>query len=209
MKILVTGFDPFGGQSVNPAYEAVRLLPDQIRTAAIIKAQIPTIFGQGADLLEQLMEVHKPNAVLLVGQAGGRSAISVERIAINVRDASIADNAGAQPVDQPVVPDGPAAYFATIPVKQIIRKVQDAGIPCRISDSAGTFVCNDLMYRMLHHIDVRHLQAIGGFIHVPYLPQQAAALPGQAPSMSLEMIVQALHLALEEILASFDTLPIL
>ena len=155
------------------------------------------------------MEVHKPNAVLLVGQAGGRSAISVERIAINVRDASIADNAGAQPVDQPVVPDGPAAYFATIPVKQIIRKVQDAGIPCRISDSAGTFVCNDLMYRMLHHIDVRHLQASGGFIHVPYLPQQAAALPGQAPSMSLEMIVQALHLALEEILASFDTLPIL
>ena len=209
MKILVTGFDPFGGQSVNPAYEAVRLLPDQIRTAAIIKAQIPTIFGQGADLLEQLMDAHKPNAVLLVGQAGGRTAISVERIAINVRDASIADNAGAQPVDQPVVPDGPAAYFATIPVKQIIRKVQDAGIPCRISDSAGTFVCNDLMYRMLHHIDVRHLLAIGGFIHVPYLPQQAAALPGQAPSMSLEMIVQALHLALEEILASFDTLPIL
>ena len=209
MKILVTGFDPFGGQSVNPAYEAVRLLPDQIGTAAIIKAQIPTIFGQGADLLAQLMDAHKPNAVLLVGQAGGRSAISVERIAINVRDASIADNAGAQPVDQPVVPDGPAAYFATIPVKQIIRKVQDAGIPCRISDSAGTFVCNDLMYRMLHHIDVRHLQAIGGFIHVPYLPQQAAALPGQAPSMSLEMIVQALHLALEEILASFDTLPIL
>ena len=209
MKILVTGFDPFGGQSVNPAYEAVRLLPDQIGTAAIIKAQIPTIFGQGADLLAQLMDAHKPNAVLLVGQAGGRTAISVERIAINVRDASIADNAGAQPVDQPVVPDGPAAYFATIPVKQIIRKVQDAGIPCRISDSAGTFVCNDLMYRMLHHIDVRHLQAIGGFIHVPYLPQQAAALPGQAPSMSLEMIVQALHLALEEILVSFDTLPIL
>ena len=209
MKILVTGFDPFGGQSVNPAYEAVRLLPDQIGTAAIIKAQIPTIFGQGADLLAQLMDAHKPNAVLLVGQAGGRSAISVERIAINVRDASIADNAGAQPVDQPVVPDGPAAYFATIPVKQIIRKVQDAGIPCRISDSAGTFVCNDLMYRMLHHIDVRHLPAIGGFIHVPYLPQQAASLPGQVPSMSLEMIVQALHLALEEILASFDTLPIL
>ena len=209
MKILVTGFDPFGGQSVNPAYEAVRLLPDQIGTAAIIKAQIPTIFGQGADLLAQLMDAHKPNAVLLVGQAGGRTAISVERIAINIRDASIADNAGAQPVDQPVVPDGPAAYFATIPVKQIIRKVQDAGIPCRISDSAGTFVCNDLMYRMLHHIDVHHLPAIGGFIHVPYLPQQAAALPGQAPSMSLEMIVQALHLTLEEILASFDTLPIL
>ncbi|MCR5006463.1 MAG: pyroglutamyl-peptidase I [Clostridiales bacterium] len=209
MKILVTGFDPFGGQTVNPAYEAVRLLPDQIGAATLIKAQIPTIFGQGADLLEQLMEAHTPDAVLLVGQAGGRAAISVERIAINVQDASIADNAGAQPVDLPVVPGGPAAYFATIPVKKIVRRVQEAGIPCRVSDSAGTFVCNDLMYRMLHHIDVHHLPVIGGFIHVPYLPQQAAVLPGQAPSMSLEMIVQALHLALKEILASFDTLPIL
>lgn len=208
MKFLVTGFDPFGGQNINPAYEAVRLLPDQIDGATIIKAQIPTIFEQGADRLEQLIQTYTPDCVLMVGQAGGRAKISIERVAINVQDASITDNAGNQPVDQPIVKDGPAAYFATIPIKQITRRIHDAGIPCSVSDSAGTFVCNDLMYRMLHYAKIHELPMIGGFIHVPFLPSQAAALPGQAPSLSLEMIVQALHLALEEILASFDTRPI-
>ena len=132
MKILVTGFDPFGGQSVNPAYEAVHLLPEQILGAEILKACIPTVFGQGADLLEGLLTQHQPDAVLLVGQAGGRSVISVERVAINVQDASIADNAGNTPVDQPVVADGPDAYFATLPIKKIVKHVQDAGIPCKV-----------------------------------------------------------------------------
>ena len=203
MKILVTGFDPFGGQSVNPAYEAVRLLPDQIGETAIIKAQIPTIYGQGADLLEQLMTTHSPDCVILVGQAGGRDAISIERVAINVQDASIADNVGNQPVDQPVVPGGPAAYFATIPVKKIISNVKEAGIPCCISDSAGTFVCNDLMYRLLHYVDANKLAVTGGFIHVPYLPEQVPS--GQAPSMELNMIVRALTIALETVIVSFDT----
>lgn len=205
MKILVTGFDPFGGQNVNPAYEAVRLLPEQILGAEILKACIPTVFGQGADLLEELLTQHQPDAVLLVGQAGGRSVISVERVAINVQDASIADNAGNTPVDQPVVAEGPDAYFATLPIKKIVKHVQEAGIPCRVSDSAGTFVCNDLMYRLLHWIRTHELKTLGGFIHVPYLPAQAASLPGQAPSMSLEMIVSALTLAVEEIITSFDT----
>ena len=203
MKILVTGFDPFGGQSINPAYEAVRLLLDRIGEATIIKAQIPTIYGQGADLLEQLLKTYEPDSVLLVGQAGGRDAICAERVAINVQDASIADNAGNQPVDQPVVPGGPAAYFATIPIKEIMHRIKEAGIPCRISDSAGTFVCNDLMYRLLHYIDTKKPAMTGGFIHVPYLPEQVPT--GKAPSMELDVIVRALTVTLETIIASFDT----
>ena len=202
MKILVTGFDPFGGQSVNPAYEAVSRLPDQIGDVQILKAQIPTVYEHGADLLEQLMETDAPDSILLVGQAGGRAKISVERVAINIQDASIADNAGNQPVDQPVVEGGPAAYFATIPVKQITRDIQDAGIPCAVSDSAGTFVCNDLMYRMLHYINTHRLSATGGFIHVPFLPEQA--LSDAVPSMPLDMIIQALQVALKTIISSFD-----
>ena len=155
MKILVTGFDPFGGQSVNPAYEAVRLLPEQILGAEILKACIPTVFGQGAGLLEGLLTQHQPDAVLLVGQAGGRAVISVERVAINVQDASIADNAGNTPVDHPVVAGGPDAYFATLPIKKMVAALQARGIPAKVSNTSakalvlGSLKLNDSNTTML------------------------------------------------------------
>ena len=142
MKILVTGFDPFGGETVNPAYEAVKLLPDTIAGAQIIKLQVPTRFTLSGTVLEAAVNEHRPDAVICVGQAGGRSAITPERVAINLADASIPDNAGDQPVDEPIRKDGAPAYFTSLPVKAMVQKMRAAGIPAALSYTAGSFVCN-------------------------------------------------------------------
>ncbi|MEL4358906.1 MULTISPECIES: pyroglutamyl-peptidase I [unclassified Luteococcus] len=196
MRILVTGFDPFGGENINPAWEAVRALPDQIARAQIRTLQVPTVFGDAVRVVGEAIDQHQPDAVLCVGQAGGRSAITVERVAINVDDASIADNAGNRPIDEPVVPDGPDAYLATLPIKAMVQAIREAGLPASVSNSAGTFVCNHLMYGVLHHLASRGTSARGGFIHVPYIPQQTTDKPGM-PSMSATDITRALTAALE------------
>ena len=163
MKILVTGFDPFGGETVNPAYEAVKLLPDTIAGAQIIKLQVPTRFTLSGTVLEAAVNEHRPDAVICVGQAGGRSAITPERVAINLADANIPDNAGDQPVDEPIRKDGAPAYFTSLPVKAMVQKMRAAGIPAALSYTAGSFVCNCLMYTLLYLIDRQYPAMRGGF----------------------------------------------
>ena len=195
MTILVTAFDPFGGESVNPAQLAVEALPCRIGGHSVIKYVVPTIFGLSADLVIEQMDRLSPDAVVCVGQAGGRDAITPERVAINIMDAKIPDNAGCIPVDVPVVPDGPAAYFSTLPVKTMVAAIEDAGLPGKLSNTAGTFVCNQLLYRILHHAATRMPECRCGFIHVPYIPTQTT----DKPSMELGDIVTGLTAAIEAI----------
>ena len=201
MKILVTGFTPFGGETLNPSWEAVRALDDSIAGAEIIKCEIPTEFEASITVLKAAIAAHQPGAILCVGQFGGSPSIQVERVAINLRDARIPDNAGFQPHDQPVVGSAPDAFFATIPTRQIADRLRTAGIPAVLSYSAGTYVCNNLLYAALYESSRadRKSAARCGFIHVPYLPNQAAAASSNAPSMSLELMVQALTIAVETI----------
>jgi pyroglutamyl-peptidase len=186
-KILITGFDPFGGESVNPAREAVLRLPDTVGGYQITKLEIPTVFGLAAETVLRAAEELRPHAILCVGQAGGRDAMTPEAVAINLREASIPDNAGNMPVNTPVIEGAPAAYFATIPVRDMVAAMKDRGIPARLSYSAGAFVCNDLLYTLLHHYSGTDVQV--GFIHVPYLPHQAKE---GVPFMTLESIVAGL-----------------
>lgn len=191
-KLLITGFDPFGGECVNPSWEAVSRLPQQIGEYALTKLQVPTVFGGAAQAVLARAEEMHPDVILCVGQAGGRSAVTPEQVAINLRYAKIADNDGQQPQDLPVAPDGPAAYFATVPVRAMEQAILAAGLPGAVSYSAGTFVCNDLLYSVLHAC--RGTGTLAGFVHVPYLPQQAEAT--HAPSLTLEQMVQALTAAI-------------
>lgn len=170
-QLLITGFDPFGGASVNPAREAVMALPDTVGDYALTKLEIPTVFGLAAETVLQAAEILCPDVILCVGQAGGRAAITPEVVAINLREASIPDNAGNQPKNMPVVENAPAAYFSTLPVRAMAEGVKAAGIPCSLSYSAGVFVCNDLLYTLLHHYDGTDTRV--GFVHIPYLPEQA------------------------------------
>lgn len=190
-KLLITGFDPFGGQSVNPSWEAVKLLPDQIGIYELTKLQIPTVFGKAAEAVLAEAQALQPDVILCVGQAGGRSSITPEVVAINLREAKIADNAGNQPANLPVVTDGPAAYFATVPVRDMVAAMEAAGFPAALSYSAGAFVCNDVLYSLLHHYDASPVRV--GFIHVPFLPEQAKE---GVPSMPLPQIAQALGAAI-------------
>lgn len=199
MKILVTGFDPFGGDSVNPAYEAVKLLPDEIKGAEIIKLEIPTVFGKGARTMEKGIEEHRPDAVVCIGQAGGRSCISNERVAINLAEARIADNEGNQPLDSAICEDGEPAYFTKLPVKAMVQNVKAHGIPSDISYTAGTFVCNEVMYQLLYLIDKKFPGIRGGFIHVPFAPEQVIERPAGTPSMTVEAIAKGLEYAIEAV----------
>lgn len=202
MKILLTGFDPFGGETINPSYEAVRLVPDTVPGAQIVKGKIPTSFAACASALEQLFRMHKPDAVLCVGQAGGRASAAVERVAINLMDARIPDNDGAQPIDRPICPDGPAAYFATVPVKALVQSIRAAGIPCDISYTAGTFVCNCLLYHALHIAATKSPNLRAGFIHLPYSEQQTADKPKGTPCLPLETMARLLTTAAQTLAQS-------
>ena len=199
MKLLLTAFEPFGGADMNPAQEAVRLVPERIGDTDIVKMDVPVVFGQAIDAVAAAVEREKPDAVLCIGQAGGRAAITPERVAINVDDASIPDNAGAQPIDRPIVPDGPAAYFSTLPVKAMVAAIRQAGLPASLSNTAGTFVCNHLMYGVLHLLASRYPGVRGGFMHVPFAPQQIVDRP--APAMSVEDIARGISAAVEAIAA--------
>ena len=199
MKILATGFTPFGGEQINPSWEAVKRLPERVGEAVLLKREIPTEFDAACAALREAMDALRPDAVLAVGQYGGASCIRVERVAVNLRDARIADNAGRQPTDEPVVTGGPDAYFATIPTRRIVDALRERDIPARLSYSAGTFVCNDLLYCALHESAQGYPAMRCGFIHVPYLPEQTR--DGSAPSMSLALMVEALTSAVGEIAA--------
>jgi pyroglutamyl-peptidase len=187
-RLLITGFDPFGGADINPAWEAVALLPDTIGDFELCKCRIPTAFGEAARaVLEQAAEF-QPNVILCVGQAGGREAVTPERIAVNIRDASIPDNRGCLPRGERIAPEGPAAYFATVPVEDMVQAISRAGLPSRASNSAGAFVCNETLYLLLHYFDKTDTRV--GFIHVPYLPEQGS------PSLSVENTAAALAAAI-------------
>ena len=193
-QLLITGFDPFGGASVNPAREAVMALPDVVGDYALTKLEIPTVFGLAAETVLRAAEALCPDVILCVGQAGGRAAITPEVVAINLREASIPDNAGNQPKNMPVIENAPAAYFSTLPVRAMAEGVKAAGIPCSLSYSAGVFVCNDLLYTLLHHYDGTDTRV--GFVHIPYLPEQAgegvASLPLEDAVRGLTAAIQAI-----------------
>jgi len=196
MKVLVTGFEPFGGEKINPSWEAVKGLPEKIEDAEIIKHQLPVSFKGVKEKLPKIIEDVRPDVVVLTGQAGGRVNITVERVAINVMDARMEDNEGYKPENEPIFEDAPAAYFATIPVKRIVNALRENKIPAMVSNSAGTYVCNTAMYTALHYIAINGLEAKAGFIHVPYIPEQVLEKP--QPSMSLEMIRKAIEIAIKE-----------
>ena len=202
MKILVTGFDPFGGEKINPALETIKRLPDTILGAQIIKLEIPTVVGKSLAKIKEAVEKENPDVVLSIGQAGGRSEITVERVGINIDDCRIPDNEGNQPIDEPVIKGGPAAYFVTVPIKAIVENIKAHNIPASISNTAGTFICNHVCYGVAHLAAQR--TAAGkpmksGFIHIPFLPEQVIGKPALTPSMSLETIVSGITHALEAI----------
>lgn len=195
MKILVTAFDPFGGESINPAQQAVERLEDSIGGHQIHKLVVPTVFGKAAEMVIREMDTLCPDAVVCVGQAGGRKAVTPERVAINIMDANIKDNAGNQPQDEQIVHGGPAAYFSTLPIKKMLSGIREVGLAADVSNTAGTFVCNSLLYSVLHHA-ATHMPETGAvFIHVPYIPQQTEGKEN-VPSMPLEDIVRALTAAI-------------
>ncbi|MDT8998741.1 pyroglutamyl-peptidase I [Paucibacter sp. APW11] len=194
-QILLTGFEPFGGESLNPSWEVAQSLHGlKIGGASVVAAQLPCVFGQALTLLDELLQRHQPVLVLALGLAGGRCDLSLERVAINVDDARIADNRGACPVDEPVCADGPAAYFSTLPIKAMVAALRVAGFPASVSQTAGTFVCNHVFYGLQHALRDRPVRS--GFMHIPYLPEQAALHPGQ-PCMPLQTMVDGVKLALE------------
>ena len=194
MKALVTGFEPFGGDRLNASLEAVQRMPSNAGALEIVTAALPTSYARSLPTLETAMARERPEVVLCVGQANGRAALCVERVAVNVQDAEIADNDGARPVEAPVVAGGPAAYLATLPVRAAVAALRAAELPAQLSMSAGTFVCNHVFYGLMHAAARRGSAIRAGFLHVPCLPQQAA--PGAA-SMALDDIVRGIVIVLE------------
>ncbi len=197
--VLLTGFDAFGGALVNASWLAVEQLDGQCVTGhRIVAAQLPTVFNESQKVMADLMRRHLPTLVIAVGQAAGRHALSLERLAININDASLPDNAGQQPVDTPIVPNGPAAYFSSLPVKAMLQALQRASVAAKLSDTAGTFVCNHVFYGLMHALakQRRVPRPRGGFIHLPCLPDQGA------PCMPLDEMVRGLRLAVESALTT-------
>ncbi len=199
--VLLTGFEPFNKEPINPAWETVRALDGWVEGEfRVVARQLPCVFGDANAAMAALIDELQPALVIAIGQAGGRVDLSVERVAINVDDAPIKDNAEQQLVDEPIVRGGPAAYFATLPIKAIVAALRAAGLPASVSQTAGTFVCNHVFYGLMHVVAGRD-DVKAGFIHIPYLPEQAARHPGAA-SMSLEQMIEGIRVAIRTALAS-------
>lgn len=198
MKLLVTSFEPFGGDKLNSAQEALRFVPDEICGAEVVKLCLPVVFGRSSELLRDAIRREKPDAVLCLGQAGGRKALTPERVAINLNDARIPDNDGCQPVDEAIEPGGPDAYFSTLPAKSMVRAIRNAGVPAEISNSAGTFVCNRVMYGLMDCLAREFPSVRGGFLHMPYMEDQAADHPGD-PCLSRADLTRGVIAAIEAI----------
>lgn len=203
MKILVTGFDPFGGEPINPAIESVKKLPDNIAGAEIIKLEIPTVRGKSLEKIEKAIQEHNPDIILSVGQAGGRFDITVERVGINMDDFRIPDNEGNQVIDEPVFSDGDNAYFVKLPVKAMVQNIQKNKIPASVSYTAGTFVCNHVLYGVLYLVEKKYKGKKSGFIHIPFLPEQVVDKRNM-PSMELNTIVKGLTAAIEAIVENAE-----
>ena len=205
-KILITGFDPFDSDSINSSWAAVSALPDEILGWKIIKLELPTVFGKAGAVLEGAVKEHAPDAVICTGQAGGSPGIRLERVAVNIMDARIPDNEGNKPCDEPVIPGGPDGFFTGLPIRKMQNRLAANMIPAEVSYTAGAFVCNSVMYTLLHLIRRKYKKVAGGFIHIPYLPEQAQALfeagevPACPPSMSAEQATFALGLCIEELI---------
>ncbi len=193
MKVLITCFEPFGGEKINPSSLAVDLLSDEIGGAQIEKLHLPVMFGVAAEVIEQCIKSYKPDIILSIGQAGGRAQITIERVAINLREASIPDNDGNMPVDEKIEEHGENAYFATLPVKAMVNAVRECGVPCALSYTAGSYVCNDVMYSVLHMCNTKYKNIKAGFIHIPYAFEQVANKGASLPAMSVEVMAKALH----------------
>ena len=195
MKVLVTGFEPFGGEKVNPALEAIKGLPAEIHGAEVHCLEVPTVFHKSAQVLEEEMSRYRPDFVLCIGQAGGRSSLTPERVAINQDDARIPDNDGNQPIDLPIRPDGAPAYFSSLPIKAMVQAIKKEGLPASISNTAGTFVCNHLMYQALYLVEKKFPHVKAGFMHIPYMMEQVVNRP-TTPAMSLVDIRRGLEAAI-------------
>jgi pyroglutamyl-peptidase len=191
-RLLITGFEPFGGESINPSWEAVRLLPDVINGYIIDKLLLPVVFTEAAERVIETAEKIRPDVILCIGQAGGRAAITPEIVGINLRYAKIPDNKGNEPKDEPIIPGGQDAYFSTVPVRKIAEAIKALGIPSEVSYSAGAYVCNDVLYTLLHHFKDGKTKV--GFIHIPYSKEQE-----KEPSMDLSDITKGLMIAIENI----------
>ena len=194
MKIIVTGFDPFGGEKINPSIKCVKTLPE-IEGVELFRVELPTVFKESAIRLNEVINDVKPDAVLCVGQAGGRPGITMERIAINVDDARIPDNRSQQPIDEVIQRDGEAAYFTTLPIKRIVNAIREVGIPAEVSNTAGTFVCNHIMYQALFAATKADKPFKAGFMHIPFIPEQTT----EKPSLPLKESTKALQIAIETI----------
>lgn len=194
MKIIVTGFDPFGGEKINPSIECVKALPE-VEGVELIRLELPTVFKESAKRLNEVINEVKPDVVLSVGQAGGRPGITMERIAINVDDARIPDNISQQPIDEAIQTEGAAAYFSTLPIKRIVKAIREAGISAEVSNSTGTFVCNHIMYQALFAATKDDKPFKAGFMHIPFIPEQTT----DKPSLPLEESTKALQIAIETI----------
>lgn len=202
-RVLITGFEPFGGAAVNPSALAAELLaaerPGGAETVCLI---LPVVRYRCIDLTVAAIERRPPDVVVMLGQGSGRLAITPERVAINLDDFRDPDNAGHHPIEEPIVPGGPAAYFTTLPVRAMVREMQVAGVPAAVSNTAGTYICNHLSYGVLHHLALRRLPVRAGFIYLPYLPEQVAGLTTPTPSMALDTMVRGLRVAIECALAA-------
>lgn len=191
-RVLITGFAPFGGESVNPSWQAASLVAAEPPAGLDVRAaELPCVFGESLDVLRDAVRAHTPGLVLCLGQAGGRPGVTVERVGLNVDDARIPDNAGRQPVDEPVVQGGPAAYFSTLPVKACVAAMREAGVPAAVSHTAGTFVCNHVAYGLGHLIATEFPHMRGGFVHVPWAPEQVT--DGTAPSLPPATVAHGLR----------------
>lgn len=197
IKILLTGFEPFGGETTNPSWEAVKLVPSSLTNKIIIKHQLPVEFKASVLALQKIISTEKPDVIISIGQAGNRSCLSLEKIAVNYVNARIPDNAGFKPLNSPIVQDGPAAYFTTLPLIAMQANVEKHHLPCEISMSAGTYVCNYIMYKTLNWVKSNSPHTKVGFFHVPYSPEQTITKTNATPSMPLETMAQSITYALE------------
>lgn len=191
-KLLITGFEPFGGEEINPSWEAVARLPAEMNGYALTKLCIPVVFGEAAGQVLRAAEELAPDVILCIGQAGGRDAITPELVGINLRHASIPDNGGCQPQDEAIVPNGETAYFSTLPARRMAEAIRAIGIPARLSYSAGAYVCNDVLYTLLAHFSSSGTRV--GFIHIPYCSDQH-----REPAMALDDIIRGLTAAITHI----------
>ena len=203
MKVLVTGFDPFGGEKLNPALEAIKSLPSEIQGAEVRWLEVPTVFYKSAKILEEEIRIYQPDIVLCIGQAGGRKGLTPERVAINQDDARIQDNEGNQPIDRPIQLDGPPAYFSSLPIKAMVQAIKEEGLPASVSNTAGTFVCNHLMYQVLYLVEKEFPTIKAGFMHIPYMMEQVVNRP-TTPAMSLVDIRRGIEAAIGAIIEHGD-----